>query len=59
MKAFMDVDIWVFKKLVPIYLQLLEIERWVRLKIMKRTCLRINTNTNENSKHGVPSDLKP
>jgi len=21
---------------------------------MKRTCLRINTNTNENSKHGVP-----
>jgi len=27
-------------------------------KIMKRTCLRINTNTNENSKHGVPSDLK-
>ncbi|HAK00503.1 MAG TPA: hypothetical protein DCM62_10815, partial [Bacteroidales bacterium] len=26
---------------------------------MKRTCLRINTNTNENSKHGVPSDLKP
>jgi len=26
---------------------------------MKRTCLRINTNTNENSKHGVPYDLKP
>jgi len=24
---------------------------------MKRTCLRINPNTNENSKHGVPSDL--
>ena len=26
---------------------------------MKRTCLRINTNTDEISKHGVPSDLKP
>ena len=25
---------------------------------MKRTCLRRNTNTNENSKHGVPYDLK-
>jgi len=24
---------------------------------MKRTCLRRNTNTNENSKHGVPYDL--
>jgi hypothetical protein len=25
---------------------------------MKRTCLRIITITNENSKHGVPYDIK-